>query len=51
MIYKFNLIDPLTTYVESRACEYSFKVGCGNQSVSFDYLKKNSNPVEHASQL
>jgi hypothetical protein len=36
-----NIIDPLTTYVESRACKYSFDVGCGNQSVSFDYLNNN----------
>jgi hypothetical protein len=36
-----SLIDPLTTYVESRACNYSFKVGCGNQSISFDYLNNN----------
>ena len=31
-------IEPLTTYLESRACQYSFNVSCGNQSISFDNL-------------
>ena len=31
-------IDPITTYKEIRACNYSFNVSCGNQSISFENL-------------
>ena len=37
-----NQIQPLDQYRSMIACEYTFNVSCGNQSVSLDYLSNDT---------